>query len=248
MSSDAAPELSSGHGNHAYCRVNAFLGICQIGIRLRKVLTAKKTVVFDKHIRSRDGRSAMIEVGPASLHAVARRMTGTASVRRLAQHEEGAAAIEFGLVAAPFLALIFAIIETALVFFAGQVLETAAADSARLIMTGQAQTGGFDENKFKEEVCARIVGLFDCYNGVYVDVKSYNSFGSINITKPIDENGNLKIDDFAYQPGGAGDIVVVRLVYQWPILVPLLGINLADMTGNKRLLMATVAFRNEPYQ
>jgi Flp pilus assembly protein TadG len=248
ITTQVAPDLSASLSYHAYCRVNALLGICLIGIRFRKVLTAKKIVVFDKHIRSRDGRLAMIEVGPVSLLAVTRRMTGAAAMRRLAQHQEGAAAVEFGLVATPFLALIFAIIETALVFFAGQVLETAAADSARLIMTGQAQTGGFDENKFKEEVCARIVGLFDCYNGIYVDVKSYSSFGSVNITKPIDENGNLKIDDFAYQPGGAGDIVVVRLVYQWPILVPLLGINLADMTGNKRLLMATVAFRNEPYQ
>ena len=34
---------------------------------------------------------------------------------------------------------------TAIVFFAGQALETAAADSARLIMTGQAQTQGFSQ-------------------------------------------------------------------------------------------------------
>ena len=65
------------------------------------------------------------------------------------RQQDGAAAIEFGLVAAPFLALVFAIMETAIVFFAGQALETAAADSARLIMTGQAQTQGFDQAKFK---------------------------------------------------------------------------------------------------
>ena len=60
--------------------------------------------------------------------------------RRLLRRQDGAAAVEFGLVAAPFLALIFAIMETAIVFFAGQALETAVADSARLILTGQAQT------------------------------------------------------------------------------------------------------------
>ena len=48
---------------------------------------------------------------------------------RFARRQDGGAAVEFGLVAAPFLALLFAIMETAIVFFAGQALETAAADS-----------------------------------------------------------------------------------------------------------------------
>ena len=34
-----------------------------------------------------------------------------------------------------------------------------------------------------------------------------------------------------------GDIVVVRLMYQWPVYVSLLGLNLADLAGSKRLLI-----------
>ena len=41
-------------------------------------------------------------------------------------------------------------------------------------MTGQAQTQGFDQAAFKNAVCAKIYGLFDCQNGVYVDVKTYH--------------------------------------------------------------------------
>ena len=67
------------------------------------------------------------------------------AARRLLRRQDGAVAVEFGLVAAPFLLLVFAIMETAIVFFAGQTLETAVADSARLILTGQAQTSGFDQ-------------------------------------------------------------------------------------------------------
>jgi Flp pilus assembly protein TadG len=163
-------------------------------------------------------------------------------------HQEGAAAVEFGLVAAPFLALVFAILETAIVFFASQALETAGADSARLIMTGQAQMQGFDQDKFKDAVCARIYGVFNCEAGLHVDVKKYASFAAINNAKPIDANGNLDTGSFGYQPGGPGDIVVVRLMYQWPVYVSLLGLNLSDMSGGNRLLMSTVAFRNEPYQ
>lgn len=168
-------------------------------------------------------------------------------VRRFARKDDGAAAVEFAMVAAPFLALVFAILETAIVFFAGQVLETATADSARLIMTGQAQVGGLDQAKFKEEVCKRVLGLFDCTGGITVDVRTYNSFGSTDMSKPIDANGNVNFAP-AYQPGGPGDIVVVRLLYEWPVYVSLLGLNLADLSNGKRLIMATAAFRNEPYQ
>ncbi len=169
------------------------------------------------------------------------------TVRRFARGENGIAAVEFGIVAAPFLALMFAIMETALVFFASQTLETAVADSARLIMTGQAQQQGFTEAQFKTTVCSKILGLFDCASGLKIDVKTYNSFSAISSAKPIDANGNLQTN-FGYSPGAAGDIVVVRLMYEWPIYVSLLGFNLADMSGNKRLIIATAAFRNEPYQ
>ncbi len=166
--------------------------------------------------------------------------------RRFIRQNDGAAAVEFGLVAAPFLALVFAIMETAVVFFAGQTLETAAADSARLVMTGQAQKQGFDQAKFKTEVCNRIFGLFNCSAGVQVDVRTYASFGSVNLSKPIDANGNM-INNFGYDPGGPSCIVVVRLLYQWPVYSSLMGLALNDMAGKKRLLVATSAFRNEPF-
>jgi Flp pilus assembly protein TadG len=171
------------------------------------------------------------------------------TVRRFAKGEDGIAAVEFGIVAAPFLALMFAIIETAIVFFANQTLETAVADSSRLIMTGQAQSGGFTQQQFKDAVCAKILGLFDCTNGIQIDVKTYaGGFAAVGApTNPIDANGNLQTGSFGFQPGNACDIVVVRLMYQWPVYVSLLGFSLADLAGNKRLLMATAAFRNEPF-
>jgi Flp pilus assembly protein TadG len=173
--------------------------------------------------------------------ALKRRFSG------LIRQQDGATAVEFGLIAAPFLAMTFAILETALVFFAGQVLETAGADSARLIMTGQAQNQGYSQAQFKDAVCAKIYGLFDCAGGLTVDVKTYASFAAIDTQKPIDNNGNLQTGNFGYQPGVGGEIVVVRLMYQWPVYVSLLGLNLSDLSGSKRLLISTVAFRNEPF-
>lgn len=176
----------------------------------------------------------------------AARWRGVKTVRRLVREENGATAIEFGIVAAPFLALVFAIIETAIIFFAGQTLETAVSDSARLIMTGQAQAQNLTQSTFKDKVCTKIYGLFNCATGMSVDVRTYTSFAAATIAKPVDSSGNF-VDNFTYSPGAAGDIVVVRLMYQWPVYVSLLGFNLADISGGKRLLMATAVFRNEPF-
>jgi Flp pilus assembly protein TadG len=190
----------------------------------------------------------MIEMMRKALKRKIRRLARRASPRRFARHQDGAVAVEFGLIMLPFLALLFGIMETALVFFADQTLETAAADSARLIMTGQAQTQNLTAATFKEAVCARIYGLFNCQNGVYVNVQTYSSFGGISYTPPVDTHGNLVTSNFVYQPGGPGDIVVVQLYYQWPIYVSLMNLSSLKTWGsNNRLLVATAAFRNEPY-
>jgi Flp pilus assembly protein TadG len=190
---------------------------------------------------------AMSETVQTKFRGCLRRLAHCRLVRRFVRQQDGAAAVEFALVAAPFLALTFAILETAMVFFAGQSLEAATADSARLIMTGEAQTKGFSKAEFKTQVCDRIGGLFDCNNGVYVDVKSYTSFSSINSAAPVN-NGELKTDTMTYTPGGPGDITVVSLYYQWPVYVSMLGNNLANLNGGNRLLAATSVFRVEPYK
>jgi Flp pilus assembly protein TadG len=171
-----------------------------------------------------------------------KRMLRAATIRHLIKREDGATAVEFGMLAMPFFALMFAIIETALAFFAGQTLETATADASRLILTGQAQTQGFDQAKFRESVCSRIYGLFQCGN-IKLNVVTAPSFKDANLDKPLDDQGNVRTD-LKYEPGNAGDIVVVQIMYEWPVYIA----RLSNLGSGKRLLMATAAFRNEPYQ
>jgi Flp pilus assembly protein TadG len=189
---------------------------------------------------------AMPDATPNKFLTRLRRLVPARIARRFVRRQDGAAAVEFALVAAPFLALTFAIIETAFVFFAGQTLEAAAADSARLIMTGQAQSAGYTAADFKTQVCARIYGLFDCTNGIYVDVKSYTSFASVNTASPV-TNGQLNTASMTYTPGDVGTITVVSLYYQWPIYVTMFSNKLDNLNGGKRLLAATAVFRVEPY-
>ncbi len=67
------------------------------------------------------------------------------------------------------------------------------------------------------------------------------------IGNPIDAKGNFDPTILGYSPGGPGDIVVVQLFYQWPLFVTGLGYNIANLSNNQRLLIATAAFQNEPY-
>jgi Flp pilus assembly protein TadG len=178
-------------------------------------------------------------------------------VRRFRRHRRGSAAVEFALVAPLFFGLLFAIIETALVFFASEMLETITQDSARIIQTGQAmtpggvsaaQTGPLTAAQFQQYVCSQIPALFSCEN-VYIDVESHSPSQAwpASFSNQIDSNGNFITSNLQYNTGGPCDVVIVRLFYQWPLFVTGLGFNLSDIAGNKRLLWASAAFRNEPY-
>src|ERR1700732_998768 len=94
---------------------------------------------------------------PASSTAAA-----TNVFRRFRRNRRGSAAVEFALVAPVFFALLFAIIETAIVFFASQALEVGTQGSARLMLTHQAQDSGMTETQFKTDLCNRISVLFNC--------------------------------------------------------------------------------------
>lgn len=162
-----------------------------------------------------------------------------------ATDRRGVTAVEFALVAAPFLALLIAILETCLVFLAQEVLQTATSQAARLIMTGQAQTQSMTPAQFRQQVCNDTAALFSC-SGIYVNVQTFTSFGGVTPLNPL-QSGNFNSAGMNYSTGAAGDIVLVQVFYQWPVNLGPLGFSLSNMNGNNRLLVATAVFRNEPY-
>jgi Flp pilus assembly protein TadG len=177
----------------------------------------------------------------------------TVSVRkaldRFRRNRRGSAVVEFALIAPVFFCTLFAILETGIVFFAGTLLEQGTQDSARMMLTHQAQDSGWDENRFKTDLCDRIKVMFNC-NGnlanITVDVKVFAPGTTITITDPI-VSGNLT-GPFAYSlpPSGSPNTVVIRAFYQWPLFVTQLGYNIGNLNGSKRLLAATAAFHVEP--
>jgi Flp pilus assembly protein TadG len=192
--------------------------------------------------------------GPVSGAGVSRFLS---LLRRFRRGEDGATAVEFALVVIPFVALMFTLIETALVFFTEQALETAAQNSARLILTGQVQAesygGAVDEKlkRFREDVCAQgpfvLVSVEDCRARVAIDVRTVSGFAAADTSLPVNHRGEIDTSNFIFSPGQAGDIVVVRVALEVPIFIPILNPGLANLANGNRLVMSSAAFRNEPF-
>jgi Flp pilus assembly protein TadG len=183
---------------------------------------------------------------PATIQPVAASQSrSVASCIAFAGDNSGATAVEFGLVAAPFLALIIALIQTFLVFFAQQLLESVVRQSARLVMTGQVET--LSQDDFKQKVCDQVRIFFTC-GGLMVDMQVATTWSSANTAMPtltFDGQGAVT-NSWKFDPGSAGDIVVLRVMYVWPVMLGPLGFNLSNLSNGNRQIMATAAFQNEP--
>lgn len=163
--------------------------------------------------------------------------------------KRASAAVEFSLVAAPFVAVLLALFEVALVFIASEVLEVGVDQTSRAIMTGQAQKSNMTASQFATALCAKVNVFFSC-GGLMVNVQAYDSFSTASATPPtltFNSKGQVT-NGWQFQPGTQGQIVVVQVMYQWPVILGPLGFTLANLANGNRLLVATAAFKNEPYQ
>jgi len=167
---------------------------------------------------------------------------------RLGRDQRGAALVEFAFVAAPFIALILAVLQTSLTFFAQQNLETTAEKSVRQLLTGGAQNGNLTQAQFKSSACTKLPAFMKCAN-LIVDVQVASNFSSANTGTPTltyDSNGNIN-NNWQYSPGVPGQITVARIMYIWDVSKGPLGFDLSTMSNGKRLLISTSVFRVEPY-
>ncbi len=172
---------------------------------------------------------------------------GASTGRPFSRDASGASAVEFAMLAFPTILLLLAVLEVGIVYFANFELENAVSQGARVIRTGQAQSQSFDASKFKTEVCKHLSAPISC-TGLKLDVRHFSNFSGSDLTNPLDSNGNLKAS-FSYDPGVGGDVVVVRAFYEWSITAKFpKAIGLSNMSNGDRLLVATAAFRNEPFQ
>jgi Flp pilus assembly protein TadG len=167
----------------------------------------------------------------------------------LKRDERAATAVEFALLITPLIALILASLQLSIMFFAGQQLQSVAMAASRELMTGSAQQAGKNQTQYHADVCAVPAStLFTC-NNIMVDVESGSSYSAISttpITITYDAHGNVS-NNFAYSTGNPGDIIILRVMYNWPVVGGGLLPGLANQNNGNHLLVATSVFKTEPY-
>lgn len=172
----------------------------------------------------------------------------------------GQALIEFAIIAPIFLALLCAIFEFSGIMFVQTLLEGAAREASRYGITGQDGGEISREDRIVQIVTDNSYGIVDVAE-LQMETLVYARFEDIGRPEPFtDQNGNGLYD--AGEPytdingngqwdadmgaaglGGPGDIVVYRLRYDWPVMIPLF----VPWLGQSVALRANIVVRNEPF-
>lgn len=181
---------------------------------------------------------------------------------RLVKNEEGTTAIEFAILGIPFMALLFGIIELAVLFFISSTTQHALETVSREIRTGEFQSEGGAAAEFKTKICAAMVGVGNC-DYLRVDILSSATGRFSELTLPqspaeIPENETeaekeareaaapaLPADNYTVTSGG--DVVIVRVQYIHRLTIPSELTRLSNSTGNTHIITHTTAFKNEPF-
>lgn len=189
-------------------------------------------------------------------------------ISRLFRSRDGAAAIEFAILAIPYFMIIFAIIETFVAFSAEQLLSNATNSLARQLRTGEITVGlnrdtDKTEAEFRQALCDEIAIMMTCSateadeaDRLFIDVRNFTSFA--DIPTEIDRIGDDKFSDldtsaFAYTPGGPGTINMVRAFYRWPVTADIVRPYITTLRPadgsipDEFLIVATTAIQNEDY-
>ncbi|MCB4803590.1 pilus assembly protein [Methylobacterium brachiatum] len=183
---------------------------------------------------------------------------------RLRRDAGGAAAVEFALVALPFLALVGAVFQIAFQIWATQNFDRALQNAVRSIFTGQFQNANAAQTEaatmlaaLKTTMCGTGAGtiptVFNC-QAVKIDVSTAGTMAGASAATPVNATTGTWTTGFGsnYACAKPGTIVIVTAAVQFPTLFNLMGLSTKAFTSGagagSSLLTSTAVFRTEPYQ
>ena len=79
-------------------------------------------------------------------------------------------------------------------------------------------------------------------------MQNYSAFSSASASAPtLTYNAKGQVSNsWSYSPGTPGQVMVVQLIYQWPV-IGAFGFSLSNLPGGAIEMMGVTAFRIEPY-
>ena len=159
---------------------------------------------------------------------------------RIISNNSGVVAIESALLFPIIFFILLAILETTYVFIISIVLEGATSEAGRQIKTRSFDESVSPQQSFEDVLCSNMVGLVKC-NELIIAVTKFEEFSSIERPE-IDPDRNPQ-----FRPGNPGDIILVRVLYNYDFITPGLGTALMNQTGTSiKPIISNIVFRNEP--
>lgn len=182
-------------------------------------------------------------------------------LRRFVRDDQGAYAVEFGLISGVFIATVVALLQFMLVFLARDSLDAALQAASRTVLTGsfqQANAGSKDQATILANLKALMCGgstapsavIFNCAD-LKVDVNVASSFASSSSSSSaVDSNTGNWSPSFGtnYSCPSPSSIAVIRAAVRYPVLARALAFGLSDFADGSILLQAATVFRVEQYQ
>ena len=181
-----------------------------------------------------------------------RKLATRCGLQQFKCQDDGATAIEFGMVSIPFFMLVFGIVGFAMFFWTTNSLEKGMDRTSRLVRTGQAQTAKMTVDQFKQSICNEGGDWLRC-NKLQVFVQKYQNWNAVATQPCLDSSGAVIAngasggDQIAQYSGGSSDIVIVTTCYKWEFTQNIPYLNLGTMADKSMMLQTATAFRIEPY-
>lgn len=165
--------------------------------------------------------------------------------RSFIKDRKGSAAIEFAILALPFMVIIFAIIEIAIMFFVDSGLDAALHKTVRQVRVGTAKTGAWTITEFKNSICSELSYSFSCAANLKVRATVITNMSSVSKTSPI-VNGVYNVTE-NFNIGDSGDYVLVQAFITWDPVLKLYTFAGGRVNDGRYVLGAAELFKNEPF-
>lgn len=170
---------------------------------------------------------------------------------KLRKADDGTTAIEFAMVATPFLMFVFGLIGCAFYFFIVSSVEKGMDQASRLVRTGQAQSSLMTVNQFKQKICDGAGAWVTC-SKMQIFVQKFADWNSVTPTPCVNKGvvatntapGSALI---ALYSGTANQVVIVTACYKWGFTASLPFVQLGNMSDGSLMMQSATAFRSEPY-
>lgn len=170
---------------------------------------------------------------------------GTRPARRryFGPDKKASVAIEFAIIAPVMLLLVSMILNIALMYLVGAMLDAGVNSLGRGIRVGTYTSSNMSLSSAKSYLCNSIYNVMNCSANLKLSVQTVSTVGLQTPPTPV-QNGVFSMAE-GFNPGGSSSYVVIYAFFQWPVFYMAYGQGM--LANGSYLIGAATLFENEPF-